>query len=157
MFCFSGLEAREILEPAPPALEGEVLTTGPPRKSSQRGFHHPFVLFARYVFLIYDIVSFLCTAKWISCVCTHVRSVLDSFRLQILREYRALIPGLHLRSWLVICFLYRVCICQPQSPNLSLPFPTLPPPHNYAFVFSICSSFCLVGKFICTLFFLDST
>ena len=38
MFCFWGHEARGILtpqpgmEPAPPALELEVLTTGPPRK-----------------------------------------------------------------------------------------------------------------------------
>ena len=39
LFLFFGPEARGILaprqgtEPAPPALEGEVLTTGPPRKS----------------------------------------------------------------------------------------------------------------------------
>ena len=39
MFCFFGCEACGILapgpgiEPAPPALEGEVLTTGPPGKS----------------------------------------------------------------------------------------------------------------------------
>ena len=39
MFCFFGREARGILapqpgiEPAPPALEVEVLTTGPPGKS----------------------------------------------------------------------------------------------------------------------------
>ena len=39
MFWFSGREARGILapqpgiEPAPPALEGEVLTTGPPGKA----------------------------------------------------------------------------------------------------------------------------
>ena len=39
MFCFLGHEAPEILapqlrtEPAPPALEGKVLTTGPPGKS----------------------------------------------------------------------------------------------------------------------------
>ena len=39
MFWFFGCEARGILalgpgiEPAPPALEGEVLTTGPPGKS----------------------------------------------------------------------------------------------------------------------------
>ena len=38
-FCFFGLEARGILaprpgiEPAPPVLEGKVLTTGPPGKS----------------------------------------------------------------------------------------------------------------------------
>ena len=41
MFWFFGPEACGILapqpgiEPAPPALEGEVLTTGPPRKSPQ--------------------------------------------------------------------------------------------------------------------------
>ena len=39
MFCFFGREACGILapppgiEPAPPALEGKVLTTGPPGKS----------------------------------------------------------------------------------------------------------------------------
>ena len=39
MFLFSGYEACGILapwpgiKPVPPALEGEVLTTGPPRKS----------------------------------------------------------------------------------------------------------------------------
>ena len=44
MFWFFGREACGILaprpgiEPAPPALEGEVLTTGPPRKSPCRVF-----------------------------------------------------------------------------------------------------------------------
>ena len=43
-FGFLGLETRGILasrpemEPAPPTLEGEVLTTGPPRKSHFAGF-----------------------------------------------------------------------------------------------------------------------
>ena len=44
MFCFLGREACGILvpqpriEPARPALEGEVLTTGPPRKSLEDDF-----------------------------------------------------------------------------------------------------------------------
>ena len=44
MFSFFGHKARGILapqprtEPAPPALESEVLTTGPPGKSQRFGF-----------------------------------------------------------------------------------------------------------------------
>ena len=44
MFSFFGHKARGILapqpriEPAPPALESEVLTTGPPGKSQRLGF-----------------------------------------------------------------------------------------------------------------------
>ena len=48
-FWFFGREAGGILaprpgiEPAPPALEGEVFTTGPPGKSLKCVFYHLFV------------------------------------------------------------------------------------------------------------------
>ena len=45
-------------------------------------------------------------------------------------------------------------MCQSQSPSLSLP---LLPFDNYKLIFYICNYFSCVDKFICSLFFLDST
>ena len=50
MFCFFDREACGILaprpgiKPAPPALEGEVLTTGPPGKSQQLIYKYTYLL-----------------------------------------------------------------------------------------------------------------
>ena len=59
MFWFSGCEACGILvpqsgiEPTPPALEGEVLTTGPPGKS-QKMFFYSLYIFLKFVILFFD-------------------------------------------------------------------------------------------------------
>ena len=79
MFCFSGLEAREILEPAAPELEGGVLTTGPPGKSSQCGFHRPFVVVCQILILICDIVLVSCVQQSESVMYINTSTLLDSF------------------------------------------------------------------------------
>ena len=43
-----------------------------------------------------------------------------------------------------------MCICQFQSPNLSLASSTFPL-GNHKFVFYICDYFCFVNKFVCTI------
>ena len=66
-------------------------------------------------------ISFRCTAKWISYTYTYIHSFLDSFPIQVITEYWEEFPVLYSRSLLVIYFIYSsVCICQSQSPNLSL-------------------------------------
>ena len=69
MFWFFGWEAYEIIDPRPgielipSVLEGEVLTTGPPGKSS-KGFIEHFSygkkdLFTHYIFLLLGSYEFL--------------------------------------------------------------------------------------------------
>ena len=60
-FCFSGWEARRILtprseiEPISPVLEGEVLTAGPPKKSSKHSLKPIFLnLYFLPLFLVHD-------------------------------------------------------------------------------------------------------
>lgn len=100
-------------------------------------------------------VSFSSIAKWISyiyvCVgmCMHLHSFLGFFSHQV-GHYRILRNSLlYCSSLLVIYFMYSVCICQLQSPNLSLPlFPLI----TINLSLHIWLYFSSVIKFICTIF-----
>ena len=85
-FCFTfrffGCEACGIsapqpgIEPSPPALEGGVVTTGPPGKSLER-LDLFFINFYWSIVALHCCVSLYCTAKWISCMYTSIPSFLD--------------------------------------------------------------------------------
>ena len=68
MFWFSGREACGILapqpgiEPAPPALEGEVLTTGSPGKSPIlfKSLYFGFSLLQQFIYLFFKFIYLGC-------------------------------------------------------------------------------------------------
>ena len=66
-----------------------------------------FFLSSKYVFLnhfyqsivnLQCCISFMCTAKWISCTYTYIHSFLDSFPITVITEYWVELPVLHSSS-----------------------------------------------------------
>ena len=77
MFWFFGCEARGILAPWPgiklasPALEGKVLTTGPPGKSHQSVFNSHLIWLYSSIYTFHYSPGFLCSSQspWLKTLC----------------------------------------------------------------------------------------
>ena len=95
-----------------------------------------------------------CTTKWFSCTCAHVRSFSDSLPTDVITRHWVEFPVLDSRSFLIIYFIYN---------NVYLLIPTssfIPRPHLSPLVIwflDLWVWFCLINKFICIIFLLEST
>ena len=109
-------------------------------------FHWSIVTLQRCVHVYY-------TAKWISYTCSCISSFLDFLAIYITTEHWEEFPVLHSRSLLVMCFMY-------SSMSMWILMSQFITPHFFPLVtISFFSTLyvCSVNKFICTIFFLDST
>ena len=96
-------------------------------------------------------VSYRCTTKWFSYTYTCIYSFSNYFPIQVVTEFWAEFPVLYCKSLFCFTLYVVVCLCQSQTPSLSLP-PLLFPLGKYKILWLwIC--FCFVNKYICVIFF----
>ena len=79
--------------------------------------------------LIYNAVSFMCTAKWISYMYTYIHFFLDSIPIWAVTGYWGEFPVLHSRSLLVLYFIY-------SSVYMAIPISQFIPPYISYFYYS---------------------
>ena len=96
--------------------------------------------------------NFCCTKKWFSDSCTHIHSLPYSFTVYIITHNWIKFYVLYSRSFWPVISYSTICICQSQTPSLSLSCNPSPLLTIILFTQFVSLIFCSTNMFSCILF-----
>ena len=124
----------------------------PGRKPQWSHFFFHFLIFCwSWVDLKYC-DNFCCTKKWFSDSCTHIHSLPYSFTVYIITHNWIKFYVLYSRSFWPVISYSTICICQSQTPSLSLSCNPSPLLNIILFTQFVSLIFCCTNMFSCILF-----